>query len=210
MAIARNNGDSFEVLVLCPAVEFSIANEINVTGKAFRLLCATSRFINEGPCRISGGESSRFFTGAPKSAIFQDIILTQGSAVNGGAINAVSRNWTFHDVAFVQNTALQQGGAIYVGNSGAKVTLFSKTTFRDNAANNGEGDDIYIASSTSASLNSRPPIQQTSNVRCEPTTLLRKPVFCDGPSGLVVTAGNSSFLQKAIHTNCFDLADFQC
>jgi predicted outer membrane repeat protein len=217
------NDNSIAVLIVCPATTLTMTREINVTDASFRLVCAISRFVNTGPCVLTTSSSSphRFFVGAPESAILQDIVVQRGNASGGaaggvgGAVYATGGNWTFHNVAFVDNTASSVGGAIYVAAAPsalaigappppAMVTVFGTTSFRDNVANGGIGNDIYIATKAAAATTS------SAFVKCEASSLLSVPAFCNGAGGIVVGSTNATAIEKAIYTNCGAVANFRC
>jgi hypothetical protein len=220
---STSRNDSIAVLIVCPATTLTMTREINVTNASFRLVCAVSRFVNTGPCVLTTSSSSssphRFFVGAPKSAILQDIVVQRGNASGGGAggvggaVYATGGNWTFHNVAFVDNTANSVGGAIYVaaapsalaiGAPPAMVTVFGTTSFRDNVANGGIGNDIYIATKAAAATTS------SAFVKCEASSILSVPAFCNGAGGIVVGSTNATAIEKAIYTNCGAVANFRC
>jgi hypothetical protein len=210
---ASLSDNDIAVLVLCPAQTLALTREIKVTDASFRLVCAISRFINTGPCVLTTSSSSshRFLVGTPRSAILQDVVVQRGNASgsDGGAVYATGGNWTFHNVAFVENQA-NVGGAIYVATSlatttPAMVTIFGTTSFRDNVANGGVGNDIYIATKAAPAA-----ATSTAFVKCEPSSILSVPAFCNGASGIVVGSTNASAMERAIYTNCGAVANFGC
>jgi predicted outer membrane repeat protein len=101
-----------------------IQNQIFITDKAFHLSCVDTA----SPCTISGG-NTRLFQGAPRKAIFENLILDGGDPVSydpdarGGAVY-ITGGWAIFEtnVVFRRNRA-NRGGALYVLGEATRVTV---------------------------------------------------------------------------------------
>jgi predicted outer membrane repeat protein len=209
------------------------------------------RFIRSSD--TSSNNFINYIIGAPTNVTIEDITLYNGYSSsnssgntdlvgdgNGGAIHMTGGYLTLQNVIFDSNFATNNGGAIYINTnvqpylpSGSRhpdaiLKIRSRTTFRENRAMNGGGQDIYIVPATVTKspislFNITTTNNPIVNVECIPSTLLNRPKFCNynnDPSTDISTTNRRSIVienvttdtEQSKYTNCFntDVIDTQC
>ena len=83
---------------------------------------------------VDGNAATRLFTVVDAVLHLDDVNITSGASVVGGAIAAARAVLTFNRTNFIGNSATGQGGAVYVSD-GSSVSCSGGGTFTDNTAN---------------------------------------------------------------------------
>lgn len=125
------------VIHLCYGSDFLMESPIDITGKAFSLIC-----VRPEQCYFRGS-SSNVFVGAPKVATFVFLKIRRGEAVQGGAMHFTGGKIKFVNLLFSDNFTNTTGGAVYLEGEGTELA-FTGTIFQDNIAL-GSGAAIAVA-----------------------------------------------------------------
>lgn len=140
VGMAVSDPASPTLLVVCSGV-LTLTEEIDLTGKSVEFAC----FLGGSSCVISGGDTTRLFSGGPVLAIFHDLHLQEGSADFGGCLNIEGGTVTLMDNRIKDCSASASGGAIYV--DAASTVSIQGGRIRDNVAGE-DGGGIFAISST--------------------------------------------------------------
>ena len=128
----------------------NLTKDYTVTGSEGRIIITSDKIINGNGHTLSGkGISGIFAINGGINVIINDIILRDGSDRNGGAISAYGNvnGLTFSNVSFLNNQAVDSGGAVYInGDNLAVPTKFINCNFENNIALNLFGGALYYKS----------------------------------------------------------------
>eukprot|EP00543_Licmophora_paradoxa_P006430 CAMPEP_0202451168 /NCGR_PEP_ID=MMETSP1360-20130828/9656_1 /ASSEMBLY_ACC=CAM_ASM_000848 /TAXON_ID=515479 /ORGANISM="Licmophora paradoxa, Strain CCMP2313" /LENGTH=260 /DNA_ID=CAMNT_0049069671 /DNA_START=704 /DNA_END=1486 /DNA_ORIENTATION=- len=123
-----------------------MAEQVDITGKAFSLTCGGSDLVfpqlsppSDTRCGIRAtGNSNRIFSGSPALVTFIDIDFSATEANmadgSGGLFHLTGGQTMFRNNRFENGKSSADGGAIYASGIAATVYLTSNVEFRGNSA----------------------------------------------------------------------------